>query len=235
MPPKYEVLTAASAKLDKSRVASNVETALLYLYPTQALCPASTPACRAACLVHAGHARMFPSVNDARRARTRLWETDPEELISRASRDLHKLAKYAAKYNMIPAARFNGTSDIAPIALLPLYRLAADLEVVTYEYTKRRDVFRLERHTTYSMAEPASERFVTGQAHAVVFEGFGKSRPLPPTFRGYRVIDGDLSDARFLDREAFGLAPDETYIVGLRMKTVPDARRAFARAAGFSV
>jgi len=41
--------------------------------------------------------------------------------------------------------------------------------------------------------------------------GYGKSK-------GYRIINGDLSDARFLDRKTFGLGENEGYIVGLRAK-----------------
>ena len=41
--------------------------------------------------------------------------------------------------------------------------------------------------------------------------GYGKGK-------GYRIINGDLSDARFLDRKTFGLEENEGYVVGLRAK-----------------
>jgi hypothetical protein len=50
---------------------------------------------------------------------------------------------------------------------------------------------------------------------AVVF-GVGKGQPLPDSFRAYEVLDGDLSDARFLDR-GNGNRPGP-YVVGLRAK-----------------
>jgi len=36
--------------------------------------------------------------------------------------------------------------------------------------------------------------------------------------KGYKIINGDLSDARFLDRKTFGLEENEGYVVGLRAK-----------------
>lgn len=41
--------------------------------------------------------------------------------------------------------------------------------------------------------------------------GFGKGQ-------GYRVVDGDTFDARFLDKKTYGIAEDEGYVVGLRAK-----------------
>lgn len=41
--------------------------------------------------------------------------------------------------------------------------------------------------------------------------GFGKGK-------GYRIIDGDIFDARFLDKKTYGIKENEGYIVGLRAK-----------------
>lgn len=238
MPPHYSTLTGSSAKINKSRDIE-IETAILYLAPDPEICPASTPACRAACLYHAGHAQMFPAIKERRQARTARFRQLPWTFTEELIEDVRKLATYAKKKGRMAALRLNGTSDVAPQEFSHVYQAAVDYNVITYEYTKRRDCARLEEHTTYSLADPARDNIVQGQANAVVFDlpqwGRAAAKPLPETYRGYRVIDGDESDARFLDRQLFGLDADETYIVGLRMKRVGVVRAQVARDYGFSV
>ena len=36
--------------------------------------------------------------------------------------------------------------------------------------------------------------------------------------KGYRVVDGDAFDARFLDKKTYGIPEDEGYVIGLRAK-----------------
>jgi len=47
---------------------------------------------------------------------------------------------------------------------------------------------------------------------AVVYD-VAEGEPLPPSWRGHEVLDGDLSDYRFLD--------ESPRVIGLRVKTGP--------------
>ena len=120
---------------------------------------------------------------------------------------------------MIPCIRLNGTSDIE-WETLPMIRgrtvMEAYPDVQFYDYTKlpKRRTPR-NYHLTYSWNEQkrAAERseyyFAVGVNTAVVFST-RRGDPLPETWRGRRVIDGDEYDMRFLD-------PRGVY-VGLRAK-----------------
>lgn len=205
-------------------------TGILYLQPDAKLCPASSPACRAACLVGAGRGR-FENVQKARAEKTAAFHADHAAFGAAVADAVEALCRKANRLGMRPAIRLNGTSDIAPIVFADAYAAAARLGAISYEYTKRRDVPRIEAHTTYSLAEPDTP-IVEGQANAQVFD-IPRGRPLPTEYRGYRVIDGDTHDLRFLDREQHGVGPHETYVVGLRLKrTKHDAA---ARRLGFAV
>lgn len=190
-------------------------TGILYLQPNAQLCPASTPACRAACLVGAGRGR-FDNVQKARAEKTASFHADHVAFGTAVTEAVEALCRKANRVGLRPAVRLNGTSDIAPIVFADAYAAARDLGAVSYEYTKRRDVTRVESHTTYSLAAPDSP-IVEGQANAQVFD-IQRGKPLPAEYRGYRVIDGDTHDLRFLDRDQHGLGAGETYIVGLRLK-----------------
>ena len=227
------LLTFNSAKTAKGQDLGYL-TGILYLHPgaDPTLCPSATPACRAACLVRAGRARMFAAVEAARRQRTAFFRDDPLTFEHHLLKDLQSLRRRAERLGMRAALRLNGTSDVAPQTWQYVYALAKSYGITTYEYTKRRDVTRVEDHTTYSMTAADPTQIMPGQANALVFD-VGRSRPLPTRFLGLRVIDGDKHDLRFLDREENEIAPNETYIVGLRLKrTVGDA---VARRKGFAV
>jgi len=84
-----------------------------------------------------------------------------------------------------------------------------------YDYTKHRNRRDLPSnyHLTFSRSEAnndaALEWLAAGGNVAVVFDT-KKGQALPETWNGYRVIDGDLTDLRFLD--------DKNVVVGLRAK-----------------
>ena len=226
------LLTLSSAKTSKGEGYGYL-TGILYLSPDAALCPASTPACRAACLVGAGRARIFSTIGTARKRRTERFRADRAAFIADLMKDVRALARRAAKKGLKAALRINGTSDIDPQELREVYAHAASLSVTTYEYTKRRDTTRAETCTTYSLPTPDAP-IMPGEGNAQVF-AFRRGAPLPETYRGFRVIDGDKHDLRFLDRVENDLSPEQTYIVGLRLKTTTKKRNAYAIAQGFAV
>jgi hypothetical protein len=113
------------------------------------------------------------------------------------------------------AVRINGTSDLAWI---PMQMSAEFPNVMFYDYTKlpkphlrtRPNYAITFSHTGFNVVE-----CMTALSHGVnvaVAFAIKKGRPLPKTWNGYTVIDGDKHDLRFLDGAAV--------VVGLRGKGV---------------
>ena len=113
--------------------------------------------------------------------------------------------------------RINGTSDLPELASVVAQHWP---DVQFYDYTKvprpelRR---RANYHITFSRSESnwrLCELALTNGVNVAVVFDVKRSKPLPDRYEGYRVIDGDVSDLRFLDRRtsAHGV------IIGLRAK-----------------
>jgi len=146
---------------------------------------------------------------NARDRRSALYLEDPEHFLSLLRTELKCLRHDALTAEMIPAVRLNGTSDI------PWERLHSELfeefhDLKFFDYTKLRPrmhhfltgeqgTFPGNYHLTFSMSErnPSDTEAVFGAGGnvAVVFWP-----NVPDVWQGYRVIDGDRHDARFLDK-----------------------------------
>ncbi len=180
--------------------------------PHRSLCPKAGE-CGDICLGHnSGMLSMSPS------KRARLWKT----ALFLGSRSLfgelidlevRALERKADRLGMVPAVRFDGSSDTGYGAILS----TRHPNVRFYDYTKVES--RLERskklanyHLTYSWSEK-SRSVPRGFNVAVVFDST-KSDALPARFRGRRVISGDETDARFMD--------PSTVAVGLYFKAAAD-------------
>lgn len=223
---KYQLLTAGEAS-PKVRKIHNVESAILYLAPytvagyriggkLATVCEWSTVACRKACLFRAGRGR-FDNVHNARVRRTLLLHRDPCTFHSILDSDLVKLQERAYRKGTPAVARLNGTSDRDWTATYQKHP-----KVRFWEYTKStervlaylRGQWPVNASVCYSRNERDGDAVAMaladrGAVVAVVFST-PKGEPLPPTWYGLPVTDGDLTDARYLD-------PPGT-IVGLRAK-----------------
>lgn len=190
-------------------------TGILYLAPaheasnTVDMCPMSTGECREACLYGAGMAGVFPTVKVGRIKRTLWYLSDRAGFEKALVQDIHRLCSEAAVRLMIPAVRLNGTSDVPKLAR-KMAKLFPDVQF--YDYTKIPKPWNrtlANYHLTFSHSGnnlPAcSDALARGVNVAVVFSG-----PLPETWRGFPVVNGDESDLRFLDRKSV--------IVGLKTK-----------------
>lgn len=201
-------------------------TGIVYMAPHTLsgyqVCPKSTEGCRAACLFTAGHG-IYKTVQRARIARTKLFFENRSKFMYDLSVEIAALIRTAYRNGLMPAVRLNGTSDIAYEKIIAVrggkvYRnlMQAFPEVQFYDYTAipNRNVKNIPNyHITFSMKEnnerAAMDALKSGMNVAVVFST-RRSKPLPETWRGYKVIDGDESDTRFLN--ATGV------IIGLRAK-----------------
>jgi hypothetical protein len=152
------------------------------------------------------------NVMDARLRKTREFLADPVKFVKLIKEDCELLIEQARKKGMIPAVRLNGTTDI----LWEKYGIMEQFPTLQfYDYSKFPARLRADLptnyHLTYSFseakhAEKCSWEWASwGVNTAAVFSG-----GLPDTFLGRPVIDGDLSDLRFLDPQGV--------IVGLKTK-----------------
>lgn len=212
-------------------------TSILHLAPAKLsgvanVCGSSTAGCRAACLNTSGHGGMgldpngLNTVQVARIQRTRFWYRHRQEFNRRLHREISNLTKRAARAGMTPAVRLNGTSDLIWERLRFLGYpnvMAAFPDVQFYDYTKHPMHRRHERGTdalpanyslTFSLSEcndaDALDALEAGFNVAVVLD-VKRNEPMPRTWAGYPVIDGDETDTRFVD-------VDGGHIIGLRAK-----------------
>jgi len=215
------LLTTQNAKTIKGE-SLGYSTAILYMAPSTVggrgnVCSFASPECKAVCLYSAGRGR-FNNVQKARIRRTNEFFDSPKGFIEVLSGDI---AKHVIKSGEnIPAIRLNGTSD------LPWEMLKGNFgkslmerfpQVQFYDYTKNPNrmkaylngEFPKNYHLTFSRSEcndkVCEEILKLGGNVAVVFQ-----KELPKTWNGYKVIEGDKTDLRFLD--------DSNVIVGLAAK-----------------
>jgi hypothetical protein len=203
----FTLLTALSSKTVKGE-SSGYLTGILYLSPHTSgggatLCPHSTEDCRAMCLAGAGLSGL-PLQLEAKRRRTEYFNLSREAFLADLMRDIHKLKAICAKEGLKPAVRLNGTSDV-------LWERQAwpwsTLGVQRYDYTK---VPLHMRHTdpgyhlTYSYMGPqdaprARRYLANGFSVAVVVPPEVKDKLLSRPDHRWPMVDGDLTDLRFLD------------------------------------
>jgi len=179
------------------------------------LCPWAWQCDDGRCLAWAGRGPMAPVIR-ARVARVAWLFRDPPSFLEALDKDIAKLETRALAKGQEPRARLNCLSDLD---WSRVYR--AHPRVGFYEYTKA--VHRVRRwldgglppnlHLTLSRSERNEAQGLAlvaqGATMTVVFR-VPKGEPLPDSWQGFPVIDGDTSDARWLDPMGS--------IIGLRAK-----------------
>lgn len=192
-------------------------TVLLYLAPASTsginVCAMATQGCKNGCLSKAGRAAIFPMIEQARIRKTKELFANRAAFVAQLHKDIAALVRKAERDNMIPCVRLNGTSDLPWLAL----ELAqAFPHVQFYDYTKLPQAWTrttANYHLTFSHSESNAiecmRALENGLNVAMVFDT-RKGYALPKTWCGFEVIDGDLSDLRFLDTPGT--------VVGLRAK-----------------
>jgi hypothetical protein len=176
-------------------------------------CTFSTDDCEFGCVAHAGNGR-YETVPRARIMKTRFLAVYPSEFLTLVADEISQAIKRHAKRGQRIAVRLNTFSDLRWEIIAP-WLFTMFPRVTFYDYTKwtRRDVPR-NYHLTFSVSERDDD------AHALkMLDRFGtvavifdtrRGRPLPATFLGAPVIDGDKSDERYIDKRGV--------VVGLRAK-----------------
>lgn len=190
-------------------------TAILYMTPYKVMVDgklfnscsmAAMASCIDGCLYTAGRGA-FNNVQTARQRKAEWFYRDRDSFMAQLVIDVAKFANYCRKRDIQPCIRLNGTTDIRWELILIDGKNIFELfpNVQWYDYTKipNRKVSHLANyHLTwsYSAANPKYEQYFdevirNGMSVAVVFR-----KPINlKTWRGYKVVDGDKDDLRFLD------------------------------------
>jgi hypothetical protein len=192
-------------------------TYILHLAPADLsgyeTCPKRTAGCSAACLNTAGRGGMFKKgettnvIQEARKRKTRMFFEDRGSFLVDLVADIKLAIKQSEKKGLIPVFRLNGTSDLAfekyTIDGKNIFQMFP--EVQFYDYTKmlNRKVNHLPNyHLTFSAADGNDadvQKAIAGGMNVATVFGLKKTEPMPETYNGRKVFNGDESDLRFLD------------------------------------
>ena len=193
---------------NNAKTAKNIyPTYILYMAPyTQNykginLCPKASEGCAAACLFTAGRGK-FSNVMNSRINKANYFVGNKKAFIWQLAAELVKINRLAKETTLI---RLNGTTDIDFVYLLKKYS-NLDINSLTmlkfYDYTKvLQRAIRYKNHLRYKVTFSRSENnekeclqaLKQGVNVAAVFSGY-----LPTTYKGFKVVDGDISDNEML-------------------------------------
>lgn len=211
------LLTVENAKTSKGEQAGYM-TGIIYMLPDTRTCPfANKAGCLQSCLVTAGLAGIYKSINETRQARKELFYNNRKAFFQQLEQEIDAFIKKANKAGMTPIIRLNGTSDIAYERYIVrdnknIFQLFPTIQF--YDYTKNIKRINLgipNYDVTFSYSgtdeyKPYVTEALNKQARmAIVFRG-----ELPKTYMNKIVIDGDKNDLRFLE--------PKNVIIGLKAK-----------------
>lgn len=208
--------TRHSAKMQHS-YNSGTETYCVYLAPADLsgrnVCPNSEH-CKEFCLNGSGHNKLDilthgvhdSIINKARIKKTQAFYKNRSLFIRTIIHEIKTAKKRASAHGREFSVRLNGTSDLSPVTFRydgkNLLELFPDVQF--YDYTKvpsRQNL--LAKYPNYDITLSfdgynwdACEAFLKrGGKVAVIFHG----KTLPATYKGYKVVDANGYDMRYLD------------------------------------
>ena len=178
------------------------------------VCRMASAGCKAACFLRAWIPVFQKQKDKGRINRTRYYMQSRVEFLNQLTKEIKNFEIWCSKNNFIPVVRLNTTSDI-PWEIHNIFELFPNIQF--YDYTKiyKRAVkfvkgeYPKNYHLTYSLNEDnkdlAFNILKMGGNISAVFR-----KDLPDTYKGYKVVNGDEHDLRFLDLQ--------NSIVGLKAK-----------------
>jgi hypothetical protein len=219
-----DLLTDNNAKTKKGEK-KGYKTFIMYMAPfTQNskginVCSHASEGCAQACLFGSGFGGMYSNVEQGRINKTEWFLENRNEFLEYLVKNVAKLKRRYDKKDETLCIRLNGTSDLTFEKFKVVHEdkeyaniFEAFKDVQFYDYSK--NYFRFAKqlpsnyHLTFSRSEEnhdkAMEMLNQGNNVAIVFD------ELPETYNGYKVINGDENDLRFLD--------EDNVIVGLKYK-----------------
>ena len=219
----------SSAKIMKNQKVNHHYTYIIYLAPANSsgvnVCTHSTKECRLGCLATSGRAAMdiasgANKIQNARIRKTLAYSINPTFFLDWIIAEMKSYKAKAQRDGYEFSVRLNGTSDIDYSKVLlngkNIFELFPD--VIFYDYTKNHNrLYTPIKNYTLTLSytgynwEQSKKALNNGFNIAAVFN-ITKKVPFPTSYRGYTVINGDLSDLRV--GEAKGV------IIGLRWKVI---------------
>ena len=214
-------LLGSGVKTDRSFIEVEALTAVVYMSPADEsgvnLCPMAG-SCSAVCLGHSS-GRLRYSANQATRiSKSLLWYLFPATFLRILSAEIVLHAARASALGVQAAIRLNGSTDI--LWERHLRGLMESLSTVRfYDYSKHSAESRESRPANYTLTysideqphswEEATRWLDSGGNAALVIGGpLGTATKaakahvqqlMSTGYRGYRVINGDIHDARWAD------------------------------------
>ena len=215
-----------SAKMTKS-FNHNVATYCLYLAPSNMaertkkgtrinVCPMSTH-CKELCLNSSGHNKADilshgkensrqSDINKCRIKKTKLFYNDRDLYMDILIHEITRDRKYAQNNGMEFSVRLNGTSDLSPEIMCKDGKNILEIfpDVQFYDYTKVPNRIKLMKlYPNYDITfsfdgynwDTCEEFLNNGGKVAVVFD----SEKMPAYYKGYKVVDANEYDMRYLD------------------------------------
>ncbi len=221
-PTYHKPLTLLSTNNKKTMKGEKLgyKTFILYMSPFTAnstginVCPHASQGCAQSCLVGSGFGGMYKAVAAGRRNKTEYFLANRSEFLAQLDKDIAKAIRLN-EGKAIVTIRLNGTSDIRYEKFIVrdgknIFELYPQIQF--YDYTKNYNRFNKvlpkNYHLTFSRAEhnedKAMELLKRGFNVAMVFTS------IPKRYKGFKVVNGDKTDLRFLD--------GKNVIVGLKYK-----------------
>jgi len=167
------------------------------------VCPSASKGCAESCLHTAGNPVFQKQKDLGRINRTRYYMQDRVEFLKQLIREIRNHEIYCSKNGFKPVVRLNTTSDI-PWEIHGIFDMFPSITFYDYTKIKKRVIKYLNNmypknyHLTFSMHETnyddCMEVLNKGGNVAMVFR-----KDLPETYKGFKVVNGDESDLRFLD------------------------------------
>ncbi|QDP48062.1 MAG: hypothetical protein Unbinned5179contig1001_18 [Prokaryotic dsDNA virus sp.] len=247
-----QIHTSSQTKLDKASkersgfvnrglTMATAREASAYVQGDWNACRGATPACVFGCVgSQTGQGRLSSS-EIARVGRTLAMLANLDVFLTLLNREIERLWMSAARKGALLAFRANVAQDCAELAGYLAQRHSSTVDF--YDYTAitsnmRRDDF-VRRVYSRKDGRTALTLKMLAQGHGVcvVFDVPDKARdedgnklPLPATWEGYDVIDGDIDDLWFTRAPKKG-----PFVVGLRVKATTQEQLSEAIASDFAV
>lgn len=220
---------STSAKIMHSKEFSHQHTYAVYLAPANTsgynVCSHSTPECRMGCLNTSGRAgiEIFSGthrIENARIKKTRLFYEEPEFFMAWMFAEIRAKQAKAKREGFYFSVRLNATSDIdwqnVKISGQTIFEIFPDIQF--YDYTKNPNKFKNIAPNYHLTLSYTGRNWVQCEAMlkigvniAMVFNVKSENL-IPAMYKGYKVINGDLTDYRVDDAKGI--------IVGLKWKRI---------------
>jgi hypothetical protein len=219
---KNPLLSTNNAKTIKGEKLG-VKTYILYLSPYKQnskginVCSHASKGCAESCLFSSGMGGLFSGVKRGRLNKTEYFLRDRKGFLFQLKEEIENAIRLNEGKNKV-VFRLNGTSDL-PYEKYTVFEDKKNIfelfpNVQFYDYTKNHLRFNKplpsNYHLTFSRSETnhkkTMELLKKGYNVTIVFT------KTPKVYNGFKVVDGDENDLRYLD--------EENVIVGLRYKNM---------------